>query len=160
MLGGLLDDPALLSAAATEAGLDPEELERWTRMPAVEDALRADVEAARSPTAAARRLDHKLGGLPDERRYTAPSYELSSEGRALSIPGYNPIEVYETAMANLGLTRRAAPESVEQLLEWASEPLATVEIIAIMQADPAKTRAALARTATPIPAGADFYWTR
>ena len=28
-----------------------------------------------------------------------------------------------------------------------------------MQADPAKTRAALAGAATPIPAGADFYWT-
>jgi 2-hydroxychromene-2-carboxylate isomerase len=158
MLGGLLDDPALLAAAATDVGLDPAELERWTGMPAVEDALRADIEAARSPTPAARRLDHKLGGPAHERRYTAPSYELSSDGRTFSIPGYNPIEVYETALANLGLTRRAAPESVEQLLAWAPEPLATVEVIAIMQADPAKIRAALARAATPIPAGADFYW--
>jgi hypothetical protein len=49
--------------------------------------------------------------------------------------------------------------SVEQLLAWAPEPLATVEVVAIMQADPAKTRAALAASATPIPAGADFYWT-
>ena len=79
--------------------------------------------------------------------------------RSFSIPGHNPIEVYEAALANFGLSRRAAPESVEQLLAWASEPLATVEVIAIMQTDPAKTRAALARPATPIPAGADFYWT-
>ena len=113
-------------------------------MPAVEDALRADIEAARSPSPAARALDHKLGGPAHERRYTAPSYELSSEGRTFSIPGYNPVEVYETALANFGLTRRAKPESVEQVLAWASEPLATVEVIAIMQADPAKTRAALA----------------
>ena len=78
MLGGLLDDPALVAAAATDVGLDPEELERWMRMPAAEDALRADIEAARSPSPAARRLDHKLGGPENERRYTAPSYEIAA----------------------------------------------------------------------------------
>ena len=103
-------------------------------------------------------IDHKLGGPPHERRYTAPSYELSSDGRAFSIPGYNPVEAYEAALANFGLTRRARPESVAKLLAWASEPLATAEVIAIMQADPAKVRAELAGVATPIPAGADFYW--
>ena len=159
MSGGLLDDPALLSAAATDVGLNPAALEGWMRTPAVEDALRADIEAARSPSPAARRLSHKLGGPEHERRYTAPSYELSAEGRTFSIPGYNPVEVYETALANFGLTRRSKPTSVEQVLAWAPEPLATVEVIAIMQTDPAKTRAALARAGTPIPAGADFYWT-
>jgi 2-hydroxychromene-2-carboxylate isomerase len=160
MLGGLLDDPAMLAAAATDVGLDPADVERWSRTPAVEDALRADIEAARSPSPAARRLDHKLGGPPHERRYTAPSYELStSDGRTFSIPGFNPIEVYEAALANLGLTRRAKPDSVEQVLKWASEPLATVEVVAIMQGEPAKTRAALAQVATAIPAGADVYWT-
>lgn len=159
MVGGLLDDPALLAAAAADIGLDGGELARWSRTPAVEDALRADVEAARSPSRAARALDHKLGGPPHERRYTAPSYELAANGRAFAVPGYNPPEVYETAFANLGLTRRPSPESVRRLLEWASEPLATAEVVAIMQAEPAKVRAELAREARPIPAGADFYWT-
>ena len=159
MLGGLLDDPALLAAAAADIGLDGDELARWSASPAAEDALRADIEAARSPSPAARALDHKLGGPPAARRYTAPSYEFSADGRSFSIPGFNPVEAYETALANFGLTRRAKPASVEQLLAWASEPLATVEVIAIMQSDPAKTRAELARAATPIPAGADFYWT-
>ena len=104
-------------------------------MPAVEDALRADIEAARSPSPAARRLDHKLGGPASERRYTAPSYELSADGRSFAIPGFNPIEAYEAALANFGLSRRAKPESVERLLAWAGEPLATVEVIAIMQTD-------------------------
>ena len=62
MLGGLLDDPALIAAAAADIGLDGADLARWSAMPAVEDALRADIEAARSPSPAARRLDHKLGG--------------------------------------------------------------------------------------------------
>jgi 2-hydroxychromene-2-carboxylate isomerase len=159
MVGGLLDDPALLAAAATDIGLDADELARWSNTPAVEDALRADIEAARAPTRAARALDHKLGGPAHERRYTAPSYELASDGRTFSLPGFNPVEAYEAALANFGLTRRAKPESVEQLLGWASEPLATVEVIAILQGDPAKVRAALARAATPLPAGADFYWT-
>lgn len=159
MLGGLLDEPALLAAAAADIGLDGDELARWSAMPAVEDALRADIEAARSPSPAARVLDHKLGGPPQQRRYTAPSYELGAAGRTFAIPGFNPVEAYEAALANFGLSRRAKPESVEQLLAWASEPLATVEVIALMQADPAKTRAALAASATAIPAGADFYWT-
>jgi predicted DsbA family dithiol-disulfide isomerase len=155
MAGGLLDDPALIAAAAGDIGLDADEVARWSATPAVEDALRADIEAARSPVPAARALDHKLGGPSSERRYTAPSYLLGE----FTIPGFNPVEVYETALANLGLTRRAKPESVQQLLKWAGEPLATVEVIAIMQADPAKVRAELARAATPLPAGADFYWT-
>jgi 2-hydroxychromene-2-carboxylate isomerase len=159
MVGGLLDDPALLAAAATDIGLDADELRRWSATPAVEDALRADIDAARAPSPAARALDHKLGGPPHERRYTAPSYELSANGRTFTIPGFNPVEAYEAALANFGLTRRAKPESVTQLLTWASEPLATAEVVAIMQAEPAKLRAELAGAATPIPAGADFYWT-
>src|SRR3954469_13180881 len=161
MLGGLLVDPALLAAAARDVGLDPEDLTRWSAMPAAEDTLRADIKSARSPSRAARALDHKLGGPPGERRYTAPSYELSGADRKVSIPGFNPIEVYETAIANLApdLTRRPKPDSVEALLAWATEPLATAEVIAIMQRDPAATRAALSRTAKPIAAGADFYWT-
>jgi hypothetical protein len=158
MVGGLLDDPALLSAAAADVGLEPAELAEWMRTPAVEDALRADIQAARDPSAAARRLDHKLGGPAEERRYTAPSYEITADGRTFSLPGFHQPEAYEAVLANAGLTRRAKPESVEQVLDWAPEPLATVEVIAIMQADAAKTRAALARAGTPIPAGADFYW--
>jgi len=160
MLGGLLDDPALLAAAAADVGLDGDDLARWSATPAVEDALRADIEAARAPSPAARALDHKLGGPAGERRYTAPSYELRFDGRTFSLPGFNPPEAYEAALANFGLTRRRKPASVEELLEWAPEPLATAEVIMVMQADPARTRAELARAATPIPAGADLYWTR
>ena len=33
MLGGLLDDPALLARAAADVGLDPDEVDRWSRCP-------------------------------------------------------------------------------------------------------------------------------
>jgi predicted DsbA family dithiol-disulfide isomerase len=157
MDGGLLDDPALIAAAATDVGLEPDELRRWCDSPGVEDALQDDIARSRRPTAAARAIDHKLGGPESERRYTAPSYELSAGGRTFSLPGYNPVEAYEAVIANLDpeLPRRPKPETVRELLAWFDEPLATAEVTAIMGPG---VRAELARTAQPIPAGADFYW--
>jgi 2-hydroxychromene-2-carboxylate isomerase len=161
MLGGLLDDPALLDAAAHEAGLDPAALAEWSASDAVAAALEADAAAARSPSPAARALDHKLSGPRDARRYSAPSYEISdAAGHSVAVPGFNPPEAYETAIAGLdpALGRRAAPESVTALLEWAGEPLATAEIVAVMGRGEQALRAELAKVARATPAGADAYW--
>jgi predicted DsbA family dithiol-disulfide isomerase len=163
MAGGLLDDPELIDTAAREAGLDPAQLRRWSATDETAGDLRADMVAARAPSTAARALDHKLGGPADERRYTAPSYELTDpdSGQTASVPGFNPYEVYEAALANLApsLVRRADPASVEELLARAGEPLATAEVAAIAQLEPSRARVELARVATPTPAGADCYWT-
>src|SRR3954447_25534861 len=43
MLGGLVDDPELIAAAAREAGLDPDELDRWCVSADVEQALQANI---------------------------------------------------------------------------------------------------------------------
>lgn len=161
MLGGLLDEPALIAAAAADAGLDPSELERWGETDAVERALQADIDAARSPSPEARALDHKLGGPAENRRYTAPSYEISDPERTVVVPGFNPLEAYETAIANLApaVVRRPKPATVEVLLAWAGEPLATAEVAAVARLDPVKARVALGKVARPLAAGADFYWT-
>jgi predicted DsbA family dithiol-disulfide isomerase len=163
MAGGVLDDPELIHEAAEAAGLDPSELDAWLRDESVEAALRADMAAARAPSPAARALDHKLGGPPEERRYTAPSYELArvDGGGSLSIPGFNAVEAYEAAIANLApeLERRPAPESAEEVLEWADVPLATAEVSLLLQRDSDEIRSELARIARAIPAGADMYWT-
>jgi hypothetical protein len=160
MAGGLLDDPGLIAAAARDAGLDAEALAAWCEGEDVRAALGADVAAARSPAPAARALDHKLGGPREARRYTAPSYELERDGRSAVVPGFNPVEAYEAAIANLApeLERRPRPESVEELLAWAGEPLATAEVVAVTALEPAEARAALARVAEATPAGADCYW--
>jgi predicted DsbA family dithiol-disulfide isomerase len=162
MLGGLLDEPALIGEAAADAGLDPAELERWCETEAVERALQADIDASRSPARAARALDHKLGGPRGQRRYTAPSYEITDPERGLTVavPGFNSVDAYETAIANLApeLVRRAKPATVEELLVWAGEPLATAEVAAVTRLDPVKARVALALVARPLAAGADFYW--
>ena len=163
MVGGLLDDPELIAAAAHDVGLDPAELREWCTREEVEAALQSDIAAARDPLPAARALNHKLGGPREQRRYTAPSYEIASPDATdvLAVPGMNPVEAYETAIANLApeLERRPKPASVEELLAWAGEPLATAEVSLVTQLRPAKTRTALSRVARAHPAGADFYWT-
>jgi 2-hydroxychromene-2-carboxylate isomerase len=161
MAGGLLDDQALIDAAAIDAGIDPGGLAGWVASERTAAALAADIEAARAPAPAARALDHKLGGPPEARRYTAPSYEIRNGSGALFVlPGFHPIEAYEAAVANLDpeLERRPAPGGVGELLDWAPYPLATAEVIAITGLDPPEARAALARSGEPIAAGADFYW--
>ena len=163
MAGGLLDDPQLIAAAARDAGLDPAELEAWTESDDVRSALAADIAAARAPSDRARALDHKLSGPATERRYSAPSYELRrSDGAAsASLPGHNPVEAYEALIASIApeLARAPKPESVAQLLAWAGEPLATAEVIAIMQRPEHEVRAELAKVAQARVAGADMYWT-
>ena len=62
--GELLDDSDTLELAAEQAGLPVDELAEWAAAPEVEEALRADMEAARSPSPASRAQDYKLGG-PD-----------------------------------------------------------------------------------------------
>lgn len=98
MRHGLLDDPDLIARAVEEAGLG----ERDVRVTdAVERAFQTDVAAARDPSSAARALDHRLGGPEEERRNSAPSYELRRGSALIAVPGFNPIGVYETAIANL-----------------------------------------------------------
>src|SRR3954453_6562156 len=70
MQRGLLDDPELIAAAARDSGLNAAELARWSDTAETTAALAADIRDARTPTDAARALDHKLGGPKGERRYT------------------------------------------------------------------------------------------
>lgn len=156
MQAGLLDDPQLIAGAAVDAGLDPAMLQRWVAEPEVAAALEDDAAAARAPSPAARALDHKLGGPAGERRYTAPSYIIDG----VAIPGFNPVEVYETVIANRapGLERRPVPGSVAEVLDWAAEPLATAEVALIAQLSIAAAREQLAAVGTFSPAGADGYW--
>jgi predicted DsbA family dithiol-disulfide isomerase len=160
MAGGLLDDPETLDGAARDAGLVPDELTAWCATDEVAAALREDAAVSRSPSEAARALDHKLGGPREERRYTAPSYELRAGDATFSLPGFNGVEAYEAAIANLapGLPRRPAPETVAEVLAWADEPLATAEVAAIAGLDIEDARTQLATISDPRPAGADCYW--
>jgi predicted DsbA family dithiol-disulfide isomerase len=167
--GHPLDDPAIIARAAAGAGIDAGELEAWMREPEVEEALRADMRAARSPSPASRAQDYKLGGPAEERRYTCPSYELERVAPApedwptagrVDLPGFRPVEAYEAAIANLApeLERRPDPSGVEEVLAWAGMPLATAELAMVCDRDIADVRDELARVARFEPVGGDGYW--
>ena len=162
MGGGLLDDPVLLDQAACDAGIDPGVLEEWLEDPAVEEALEADKGVARHPAPAALALDHKLADADDGRRYTCPSLELEADEELLALPGFQPLESYEVALANLApdLERRDDPGSVGEVLAWAPFPLATAEVAAVCARSESDVRSELARVADFEPVGGDGYWSR
>jgi predicted DsbA family dithiol-disulfide isomerase len=139
MAGDLIDEPAVIAASAREAGIDATVLFRaMADDQAVETALCQDMTAARAPSVAALALEHKLAPAAQLGfRYTCPSYEIERTGGngwpRFDAPGFQPVEVYEAAIANLApeLDRRRAPDSVAEVLAWAGEPLAAVEVAAI-----------------------------
>ena len=106
-------------------------------------------------------LDHKLANWSGGRRYTCPSYEIEGpEGQRFDVPGFQPVEVYEAAIANLAprLERRPSPVSAEEVLEWANEPLATAEVAAVCGAGLDDVRPDLEQVAHALPVGPEAYW--
>ena len=162
MAGELIDEPATIDGAARDAGIDPRDLARWSADPATEQALSEDIRVARRPSSASIAQVHKLAETPDGgHRYTCPSLELTGpDGRRIDLPGFQPVEAYEAAIANLApdLERRATPQSVDEVLDWAEVPLATVEVATIMGIDAVDARTELARVADEMPVGPDGYW--
>lgn len=161
MAGELIDEPRVVARAAAGAGLDARELERWMEDRAVARLLREDMRAARDPSRPALALDHRLASAHGGRRYTAPSITFEApDGRRIDAPGLNPLETYEMAVANLcpGIPRRPGPESVEEVLAWAGEPLATAEVAMLLDVEIDEARSRLARVARHEPVGPDGYW--
>jgi len=160
--GGLLDEADTISAAAHDAGLDAGKLHGWMGGADVETALRADMAAAREPIAAARILDSKLANWSGGRRYTCPSYELvrESDGVRIAVPGFQPFAVYDVVLANLvpDLERRPDPESAEEVLGWAGEPLATQEVAVLLDIPFEAAREELGRVAVENHVGFDGLW--
>jgi predicted DsbA family dithiol-disulfide isomerase len=153
MGGDMIDEPGVIALCAREAGIEPMMVFRAAQDdPAVEAALRDDMAAARAPSAASLALSHKLAAADWGMRYTCPSYEMSRIGGdwpRFDVPGFQPVEVYEAAIANLApeLERRPAAESVEDVLAWAGEPLAAAEVAAICEMELDEADAELARVA-------------
>jgi protein-disulfide isomerase-like protein with CxxC motif len=161
--GELIDEESTLAGAARDARIDPADLAAWMAEDATQDALDADMAAAREPSAAARVMDARLADWPGGRRYTCPSYELVrvSDGLQLSAPGFQPFRVYDVLTANLApeTPRRDQPESVAEVLEWAGTPLATREVAEICDLDDTEAVAELEKVAISDPVGDSTFWT-
>lgn len=160
--GELLDEPETIHGAARDAGIDPTDLDRWTAEPAVEEALREDMAAARHPMSAARVLDAKLANWSGGRRYTCPSYEIvrTADGVRIAVPGFQPFAVYDVVTANLvpGVDRREAPDDVAEVLRWAGTPLASKEVAVVCDISVQDAREALGRVADEQHVGFDGFW--
>jgi predicted DsbA family dithiol-disulfide isomerase len=160
--GELFDEQETIDGAARDAGIEPEELFEWERDRAVLEELEEDMRLARQPLPAARVLDHKLANWSGGRRYTCPSYELCrrSDEVKIAVPGFQPFAAYDVVTANLvpGENRRPAPNSVEDVLRWADEPLATQEVAVVCEISFEEARADLGRVATERHIGADGLW--
>jgi hypothetical protein len=160
--GEMLDERATIEGAARDAELDPDELFEWERDPAVLEELEEDMRLARQPLAAARVLDHKLANWSGGRRYRCPSYELCRrlDGIRIAVPGFQPFAAYDVITANLvpGENRRPGPTSVEEVLRWAGEPLATQEVAVVCDIPFEEARAELGRVAVQRRIGADGLW--
>jgi predicted DsbA family dithiol-disulfide isomerase len=160
--GQLIDDPATLAAGAERVGIDPSQLEAWLAEPETEELLRQDMAESRTPTPGAVALAHKLAPTETGHRYTCPSYEVTrnSDGVSLAVPGFQPLAAYEVAVANLapGAPRREDPDDVREVLEWAGEPLATIEVATICDTDLDDARERLGRVADEAHLGFDGLW--
>lgn len=160
--GDLLDEPATLAAAAERVGIDPASLEAWLAEPETEDLLRQDMAESRTPSPGALALAHKLAPTETGHRYTCPSYEVvrNSDGASLSVPGFQPLAAYEVAVANLvpGAARREDPDDVREVLDWAGEALATIEVATICAIGLDDAREQLGRVADEAHLGFDGLW--
>ncbi len=160
--GELLDADETIDGAATDAGLAPQALRGWMSEPAVATELDADARGARQPTPEGLAMDARLADWEGGRRYTCPSLEItrSADAVTLTAPGFQPYAVYWALVANLipHAQQRAVPDSVEMVLDWAAEPLATQEIAVVCEIDPAEARQLLSRVASEHPVGQDGFW--
>ena len=160
--GELLDEGSTLAGAAADVGIEPDQLEDWMEQPETEVALEGDLRAAREPTPEAIALSHKLARWQDGWRYTCPSYEIVrlSDGAHISAPGFQPLESYEVAIANLvpDAERRENPAAVDEVLAWAREPLATAEVAAVCALTLESAAAELGEVAVLRSIGEDGLW--
>ena len=128
--GQHLDEPDTIHGAGNEAGIAADAIDAWLTDDEVDAQLRRDMADTRDPLPEAHALSHRLSGRDGQSRYSTASAVFQHGDNRLVMPGFQPFAVYEVAMANVApdVERRDAPGGVEQILEWATYPLATAEI--------------------------------
>lgn len=123
----------LLEIAGQIDGLDVARLERDLADEGSARALADDMDEARQPDRVALALEkttHPEGEAGQ--RYTTPTYVFACDSRTATVPGFQPLQVYEVALQNVapGLERRPPPEPLEFLARRPGELFAAVEIAA------------------------------
>ena len=159
--GQELDDVATIRDAAGEVGIGAEALDAWLADDEVDAQLRHDMAETRDPLPEALAMAHRLSRSDGKFRYSTASAVYEQGGRRVVMAGFQPFAVYEVAMANVApeVQRRDAPESVQEVLEWATYPLATAEVAELRGTGVDAAREELERAGARFePVAGDGYW--
>jgi 2-hydroxychromene-2-carboxylate isomerase len=132
-----LDDPAALEEAlAWVPGVDAAALVGASREPETEELFAADRALARSAAGGATEFQGRSATTPEgEIRFTAPSLVFTTDGgRSLEAGGFQPVEAYDVAIANLDrtLARREPAGDAAAVLAAFPDGLTTGEVAAVM----------------------------
>lgn len=131
----VLDEPdEIAQALAAVADLDVEAVLGALHEPEVERAYEADRAEARSAEGGATHFQGKAAQTDGPVRYTAPSLIFEAGGWRLEAGGFQPVEAYDVAIANLdpALERRPPPQDVGELLAAFPGGLVTQEVAAVL----------------------------
>lgn len=131
----LLDDDAQLAQALeTVPGIDPAEVMDSLDSVEVEDAYQDDWTQARSAAGTPGELQGKTSQSPGGVRYTAPSVIFEKGDQRIEAAGFQTIEAYDLAVANLDptLIRTEPAEDPLEVLDLYPGGLTTREVAAVM----------------------------
>jgi 2-hydroxychromene-2-carboxylate isomerase len=131
----VLDEDADIAAAlARVPGLDVAAVVGAIDDPAVMEAYERDRAEARTATGSPTEFQGKAANTDGTVRYTAPSVVFEADGRRLEAGGFQPVEAYDVAIANLDptLPRRPPPENPLEALAELPWGLCTQEVAAVM----------------------------
>jgi 2-hydroxychromene-2-carboxylate isomerase len=132
-----LDEPAGIEKALEWVpGIDAAKIVAASLEPATEDVFATDRKLARSAAGGPTEFQGRSAATPDgEVRFTAPSVVLTAkDGSSLEVGGFQPVEAYDVAIANLdrSLTRREPSEDAGEVLAAFPDGLTTYEVAAVM----------------------------
>jgi 2-hydroxychromene-2-carboxylate isomerase len=132
-----LDEPAAIERAlAWVPGIDPAALVAASTDPETEERFAADRALARSAAGGAAEFQERAAVTPEGQiRFTAPSLVFTAaDGRRLEVGGFQPVEAYDVAIANLdrSLERRPPADDVAEVLEAFPDGLTTAEVAAVL----------------------------
>jgi 2-hydroxychromene-2-carboxylate isomerase len=167
-----MDEPeAIAQALADVPGIDPQALLEASGSPEVEAAFTADLDEARSAAGGATEFQGRSATAPDGRvRFTAPSVVFSGPAGSLEVGGFQHLDAYDVAIANLdrSLSRRPRAEDAAEVVAAFPDGLTTAEVAAVMTedkeapdpdaAEDALIAAAAAGRARREPRGNDALW--
>jgi predicted DsbA family dithiol-disulfide isomerase len=128
------DDEQLRAALSTVEGLPADRIVDSLDSHEVQDAYRTDWAEARTAADGPTHLMEKHANTPDGIRYTPPSIIFEAGLQRIEVGGFQPVEAYDVAVANLdpGLRRHGPPESPRDALALYPGGLTTQEVASIM----------------------------